>query len=89
MAHVRHLSSTVVLSPQAYDHATNQHWLSVTHASTDECSTMEPRQHVAIEQDWQDVAMKIHGGTSPQIDSTTRCNEQLSSMVEQLPTTCR
>lgn len=57
MAHVRHLSSTVVLSPQAYDHATNQHWLSVTHASTDECSTMEPRRHVAIEQDWQDVAM--------------------------------
>lgn len=33
-------------SPQAYAGAANQHWLSETHASTDECSTMEPRQHV-------------------------------------------
>lgn len=44
---------------------------------------MEHQQQMRIEQGLQQVALEFHGGTLMLINSTTRCEERLSSMVEQ------
>ena len=62
-------------SPQASAYAAYQHWISETHSSADDCSTMEPRQHGAYRAGRQPVATEFHSGTSL-IDSTTRCEER-------------